>query len=180
MEDARYDISAKVPPQASADEFNLMLQSLLTERIGLVVHHEMREQSVYEMSIAKGGLRMKEAGPLREGEKATAYSANTPEGGFRLVARMTRFSDIVRWWERFAQMPIVDRTGLSGYFDFVLELPPNEPQSQSPDAVPASATPLWFTFPGAVEKQLGLRLDRRKEKADVLVVDRFDKLPSEN
>jgi uncharacterized protein (TIGR03435 family) len=143
------------------------------------------------MSIAKGGLKMKESEPLREGERAKAYSGNTPEGGFRLVARMTRFSDIVRWWERFAQVPIVDKTGLTGNFDFVLEFPPNEPPSQAsgavspegtpvPNTAPVDPTPLWVTFPDAVEKQLGLRMEHRKEKADVLAVDRFDKVPSEN
>lgn len=187
MGNARYDITARVPPHSSPGDFNLMLQTLLTERIGLVVHHELREQPVYEMSIAKGGLRMKEAEPLRQGEKATANSATAPDGSSRLVARMTRFSDIVTWWERFAQMPIVDRTGLSGNFDFVLEFPPNKPQdavsadgSGPPNIASVGSTPLRVTFPEAVEKQLGLRLEHRKEKADVLVVDRFDKVPSEN
>jgi uncharacterized protein (TIGR03435 family) len=36
------------------------------------------------------------------------------------------------------------------------------------------------TFPEGVEKQLGLRLEPRKAKVDVLVIDRFDKVPSEN
>jgi len=191
MKDTGYDITARVPPNASADDFNLMLQTLLKERIGLVVHHELREQPVYEMSIARGGLKMKEAEPLRDGEKARAYSAGTADGGYRLVARMTRFSDIVKWWERFAQRPIVDHTGLSGNFDFVLEFPPAESQSESSAAV-STAGPVppdiglggaflpWVTFPQAVEKQLGLRLEARKAKVDVLVIDRFDKAPSEN
>ena len=191
MENARYDITARVPPNASPDDFNLMLQTLLTERIGLVVHHDLREQPVYEMSIARGGLKMREAVPLRDGEKAKAYSATTPDGGYRLVARMTSFFDIIRWWERFAQRPIIDHTGLTGNFDFVLEFPPNEPPSQSSGAVSAEGTvppdialvvttPPWVTFPQAVEKQLGLRLEHRTEKAEVLVVDRFEKVPSDN
>jgi uncharacterized protein (TIGR03435 family) len=191
MEDTRYDITARVPPNASADDFNLMLQNLLTERIGLVVHHELREQPVYEMSIARAGLKMKEAEPLRDGEKAKAYSATTADGGYRLVARMTRFFDIVKWWERFAQRPIVDHTGLSGNFDFVLEFPPEESQSQSSAAVSTvgSVPPdigldvaylRMVTFPEAVEKQLGLRLEPKKAKVEMLVIDRFDKVPSEN
>ena len=101
LEDAHYDITARVPPNASPDDFNRMLQSLPIERIGLTVHHELREQPVYEMSIAKGGLKFKEAAPLHDDEKARAYSTTTAEGGYRLVARMTRFFDIVKWWERF-------------------------------------------------------------------------------
>ena len=188
MEDTRYDITARVPPNASPDDFNLMLQTLLKERIGLVVHHELREQPVYEMSIAKGGLKMKEGEPLKDGEKARAFSATTADGGYRLVARMFRFFDIVTWWERFAQRPIIDHTGLNGNFDFVLEFPPDEPQSQSsagissipPGIAPGSAYLPKVTFPEAVEKQLGLRLEPRKAKVDVLVIERFNKVPSEN
>ncbi|MEI9976270.1 MAG: TIGR03435 family protein [Ignavibacteriota bacterium] len=179
MEDARYDITAKVPPNASPDDFNRMLQTLLTERIGLVTHHELREQPVYEMSIVKGGPKMKESEPLHDGEKAQAYSTYTKDGDYRLVARMTRFFDIVKWWERFVQRPIVDHTGLSGNFDFVLEFPPPEPLGQSSAAMSAVAVSTGeamggaylprLTFPEAVEKQLGLRLEAKKGKADVLV-----------
>jgi uncharacterized protein (TIGR03435 family) len=177
MEDARYDMTARVPPNTSPDDFNLMLRTLLTERVGLVVHHELREQPVYEMSIARSGLKMREATPLQEGEKARAYSGNGVDGGQRLVARMTRFSDIVTWWSKFfLRAPVVDRTGLSGYFDFVLDLPPRDPQ----DVPPGEASLPLLTFPEAVEKQLGLKLEARKAKVDVLVVDRFEKDPSDN
>lgn len=189
MEDTRFDITARVPPNASADDFNLMLQALLTQRIGLVVHHELREQQVYEMSIAKGGLKMKEAEPLRDNEKAAAYSATTADGGYRLVARMFRFFDIVKWWERFTHRPIIDHTGLSGNFDFVLVFPPDDARSQSsdplgdtppPDIASGGASVPKVTFPEAVEKQLGLRLEPTKAKVDVLVIDKFNKVPSEN
>lgn len=184
MESARYDVTARMPPNTSADDFNLMLQALLKERIGLQVHHEFREQPVYRMSIAKGGLKgnLKEAAPLTEGEKARAYSATPPEGGYRLVARMFRFSEIVKWWERFAQRPIVDETGLSGNFDLLLEIPLSECQSAAPvsttaEAVPTTACPPKFTFTEAVQQQLGLKLEPGKAKVDVLVVDRFDRMP---
>jgi uncharacterized protein (TIGR03435 family) len=188
MEDTRYDITARVPPNASPNDFNLMLQTLLTERIGLVVHHELREQPVYEISIAKGGLKMKEAEPLRDGEKARAYSVTTADGGYRLVARMLSFFDIVKWWERFAQRPLVDHTGLTGNFDFVLQFSRDEAQSQlsaAADSTPPGIAPGGAYLPNvpfreAVEKQLGLRLEPRKTKVDVLVMDKFNKVPSEN
>ena len=86
LEDARYDITARLPPRATADDFNLMLQALLTERIGLVLDHETRQQPAFEMTISKGGLKLKEAAPLKDGEKARAFSSNTPAGGYRLFA----------------------------------------------------------------------------------------------
>lgn len=110
MEDTRFDITAKVPMNASSDDFNRMLQTLLKEWIGLVVHHEIRERPVYEMSISKGGIKTKRAEPLGEGEKPSAFSTTTADGGYRLVARTFRFFDILKWWERFIQRPIVDHT----------------------------------------------------------------------
>jgi uncharacterized protein (TIGR03435 family) len=91
---------------------------------------------------------------------------------------MFRFSDIVKWWERFAGRPIVDHTGLSGNFDFVLEFPPDDPAP--PGAAPEGAALPRLAFREAVEKQLGLRLEPAKAKADVLVIDRFNKVPAEN
>jgi uncharacterized protein (TIGR03435 family) len=177
MEDTGYDIAAKVPPNTTPDEFNLMIQSLLVQRIGLVVHHELREQPVYELSIAKGGLKLKEAAPLRDGEKARAYNGNAAGGGWKMVARMFRFSDIVKWWERFAHLPIVDRTGLTGNFDLDLEFPPEDPLPPGSPTDGASLPKLAFRE--AVEKQLGLRLEPGRAKVDVLVVDRFNKVPLE-
>jgi hypothetical protein len=56
LDTALYDIAAKIPPGASKENFNLMMQRLLTERLGLVVHHESKEEAVYNLVIAKGGL----------------------------------------------------------------------------------------------------------------------------
>jgi uncharacterized protein (TIGR03435 family) len=117
---------------------------------------------------------MKEAAPLHDGEKARAYNGNAPGGGIELFARMFPFADLVKWWERFAQRPIVDRTGLTGKFDILLQFPPDDPSP--PDA----ATLPKMAFREAVEKQLGLRLEPAKAKIDVLVVDRFNKVPTEN
>jgi uncharacterized protein (TIGR03435 family) len=56
-----FDISAKIPSGATASDVNIMLQRLLLERFGLAVHWETREHAVYELTLAKGGLKMQEA-----------------------------------------------------------------------------------------------------------------------
>ena len=73
-------------------------------------------------------------------------------------------------------MPILDRTGLEGKFDFKLEFAPQAPGALAPDTT-GEAGPNLLT---AVQGQLGLRLNPRKIPLDVLVIDRADKVPTEN
>jgi uncharacterized protein (TIGR03435 family) len=63
LDDTYYNIDAKIPPGTSKADSNLMLQRLLVERIGLVVRHEIREETVYELVVAKGGHKLKDPEP---------------------------------------------------------------------------------------------------------------------
>jgi len=75
--------------------------------------------------------------------------------------------------------PVVDRTGVEGYFNFTLEfaaeagiagpLPPGEPR---PDAAARSDAPSLFT---AVQEQLGLKLESTKGPVEVVVIDAINK-----
>src|ERR1017187_7781672 len=60
LDDTYYNIEAKIPPGTSKADSNLMLQRLLVERIGLVVRHKIREQTVYDLMFARGGQRLRE------------------------------------------------------------------------------------------------------------------------
>jgi uncharacterized protein (TIGR03435 family) len=81
------------------------------------------------------------------------------------------------------RLPIVDKTGLTGKFDFTLEFAP-----QPPGAVPAAsvegvldtADDSGPNLTTAVQQQLGLKLNPRKVPLDVLIIDRADKTPTEN
>ena len=58
-----YSIVAKIPPNTTKDQFNLMLQNLLAERFHLTLHHETREFQVYTLLVAKGGPKVKPSLP---------------------------------------------------------------------------------------------------------------------
>jgi len=76
--------------------------------------------------------------------------------------------------------PVIDKTGLTGFYDFTLEftmvlpLPPGA----SPTA-PAASDP-GPDLAAAVERELGLKLVGSKAKLDVIVIDRAEKVPTEN
>ena len=86
-----------------------------------------------------------------------------------------RFADIVKWWEMFADRPIVDKTGLTGSYDFELDFARETARESGADAAIPKAG-----FRDAVERQLGLRLESAKGQVDVLVVDRFNRTPTAN
>jgi uncharacterized protein (TIGR03435 family) len=71
----------------------------------------------------------------------------------------------------FRDGPVLDRSGLTGIYDFKLEwITAGEANNGSPGP----------TMLNAVEDQLGLKLERRREPVEVLVVDKLDRVPTEN
>lgn len=167
-----------------------MLQALLEDRFKLKIHPETREGPIYELIVAKGGSKLS---PFKEGscvnwgtaaerDAAKAGSANTPAGlvqpGQRLCrAGWTAQSTQIVWdvqgmnLDDFAAMlrtdgrPVINKTGLSGLFDFHFEYD----QAGSPDA----PTPSIFT---ALKEQLGLELHAAKGPREFLVIDHVEQL----
>jgi uncharacterized protein (TIGR03435 family) len=73
--------------------------------------------------------------------------------------------------------PILDQTGLSGTFDFVLEWGP-DPASGS--AAPEDHDDRQTNLQEALRDQLGLKLERQRAPVDVLLIDHLDRQPAEN
>lgn len=70
----------------------------------------------------------------------------------------------------FREGPIVDLTGLKGVYDFTLEW-------VTADDARNGAQPSMFD---AVQEQLGLKLERRKQTVEILMIDKLDRTPTEN
>jgi uncharacterized protein (TIGR03435 family) len=198
LPDAYFDVHARVPPGTSEPEFEEMLRTLLVERFGLKAHQETRDMSGYELSVAAGGPRLKPAEataeppppdvpvgrlPLirdRGGEMQLPPGRNAllvlrlSDGRFRQSGRMQSMADIVEMCTRELGRPVVDRTGLSGVYDFNIDFmrPPDEPTDSQTDAdVP---------FLTAIQAQLGLRFTAKKIPATVVIVDHINKIPTDN
>jgi len=215
MNTERYDIVAKVPAGATKAQVNVMWQNLLKERFGMVVHHESKEFPVDELTVAKGGSKLKETSdpniepftpvggppkfdkngsPEMNGSGAIvmiSLNANNPTA--RMTAKGLPLPDIATRLANLLRRPVIDKTGLTGKYDFTLEyspdlagipLPPPPPGAPGPApgaaATPGVASDPPTSIPSAVEKQLGLKLTSTKGKLDVIVVDRAEKVPTEN
>jgi len=92
----RFDIIAKLPDGATADQAPQMLQALLAERFNLVVHRDTREQSVMALVVGNGGPKLQEttadelkdidpAAPLKPGER----QMDLPQGPVRMTVTPT-------------------------------------------------------------------------------------------
>ena len=94
-------------------------------------------------------------------------------------------SNLSDWLSRFVGRRVVDRTGLSGLYDFILQWTPAEgetgalPRSyQDSENAPSPEAPGHSLF-SALQQQLGLKLEAQKAPVDVLVIEHIEK-PSAN
>jgi uncharacterized protein (TIGR03435 family) len=177
-QDPHYDIEAQVPPGATREQAQAMLQTLLAERFKLALHHEQREVPHLELVIAKNGPKIKPSPP-------NAPQSGTTFGG-RINTPQISMATLAMLLSRFERQAILDATGLKGNYEVKLEWTPESVRNLPPrpdgqpvmfNGEPADARPSLAT---AVQEQLGLKLESRKNPIDVLVVDRAEKTPSEN
>jgi uncharacterized protein (TIGR03435 family) len=182
-----YDIAATIPQDATPQQFYLMLQNLLAERFHLVLHHETRDIRAYELAAGKNGPKLKESVSHTGADTAVPPSlqqlspatrsmvlAGMPLAtgtGVLMAGKARLIEALAEDLENILAVPVLDKTGLAGKYDYTLEF-------QRP-GVDAAGDPLPSIFT-AMEEQLGLRLEQKKLPFDVLVIDRADKVPTDN
>jgi uncharacterized protein (TIGR03435 family) len=187
----RFDIEAKVAPDdapklkgLSPAQRKTMLVALLTDRFGLKYHRETRELPVYELVIAKGGVKMP---PAAAQDPAQARHIIMFGGPGKIESTSTKTSALAHVLSMQLRRTVIDKTGLTGQYDFTLTFAPDEgaavaavPASGSPapnfEAADSPGAPSLFT---AVEEQLGLKLESAKGPEEVIVIDQIEQ-PSAN
>jgi uncharacterized protein (TIGR03435 family) len=199
LSDARFDISARIPEGTTKEQFRLMQQNLLIERFKLTFHYQQKEVQGYDLIAAKDGPNMDKLKPSPDVPPPDDPNAPAPppgppkldKDGFPIPApqrgwrttmagrRITQpFTDATM--EQFAnymagsvvRRPVHDATGLKGKYDFVLKWVMDYGGPVTEDSSP--------TIFEALQQQLGLKLESKKEMVDILVVDHIEKTPSEN
>jgi uncharacterized protein (TIGR03435 family) len=226
VNDVRVDIQATMPPGATVAQVPEMLQRLLAERFGLVVHRETRQVDGYELVVGPDGIQMREVEPVndlrtefppqvgRNGRPLNDTTQETPEGTVRTIgnrkitsrtmyernvilggeggsvfnaARMTMAELVPFLWETM-DAPVVDKTGLTGVYQFTLTLPRGamgerhirELASGRLGASLSSAAPTGGLSALKAIESLGLKLERRRVPLEVVVVDQISRTPTEN
>jgi len=204
-----FEIDAHAAGNPTKDQMRLMMQSLLTERFKLAVHFETREGTVLALMLVKPGQRGPKLRPHAEGPPCDDFALPAPgaphdvfpqncgtdqlnqnANGLRRVGyrngTMERIAETIGGYAAVAgeaDKTVVDRTGLAGTYDFLIEYTPGENDTLNPTLVPSrdgSTAELQGTmFLAAMREQLGLKLVRDKGVIRTLVIDRVER-PSEN
>jgi len=207
----RFDIAATIPAGVSTTQMPEMLQRLIEDRFQLKMHREKKDFPVYALEIAKGGLKMQAHPPDPNAANADATTpANTNVNGSaqgisidfgrgssytfannRFEARKLTLANVVRALELYTDRPVVDMTGLTGTYDFTLEVTAEDYQAMLIRAAVSAGVTLppqelrlldGASIPSLFDalQKVGLKLDARKAPLDVIVVDDARKTPTDN
>jgi uncharacterized protein (TIGR03435 family) len=204
----KFDIEARGPANATKDQMRLMMQALLAERFQVAVHFETHEVPVLAMTLVKPGKTGPGLRPHAEGP-----SCETPprpelfppvcdampmmfEGGQRRGGGRNITPAMIAW--RLPSLgnldrPGIDRTGLTGTFDFTIKWTPDPTPPGATRTIPrtgsASSAPAPSLrsepdaeepgFIQALREQLGLKLESTKGSVETLIIDHVER-PSEN
>jgi len=169
----RYDVIATAAGPASKQEIMLMLRTLLVERFDLAVHREARRVPMFALVIAKNGPKFK------AGDGGAMSTAPNASGGFSFKNwTMPDFANSLSMMAAVGR-PVLDRTGLKDSYSFDANLSGLPPGTSGADAKDAAANSDAAIF-WALQDQLGLKLEPRKDPVEFLVIDRADKLPVAN
>jgi uncharacterized protein (TIGR03435 family) len=193
-----YDVSATMPAGTTKEQLPLMLQGLLGDRFKLSSHWETRDTQVYALGISNGGLKIhKSEHPPDEG--APYVGPYTDNEGWRLTSKLSKgtaeaagidpgtsgytIRQLINFFKSNLDRPLVDMTGLEGYYDVDLfvprDLPPDEAGVPSARAIGSVG---WSNsaFFSAMDKQLGLKTEKKTLPIRMLVIDRVEKEPTAN
>jgi len=181
LETDKYDVTGKpdVPGQPNVAQMKIMLQKLLADRLQLKFHREKRDLNAYVLTVGKTGKKFSKSELDPQGNPGLFFGP--PPVTLRVTnAPMSQFASLLQ--QAVLDKPVVDQTGLTEKYDFMLKFTPEPGQMMGLGGAPpqppdnADAPPEIFT---AIQQQLGLKLESTKAPADVIVIDHIDR-PSEN
>jgi uncharacterized protein (TIGR03435 family) len=149
-----------------------MLRNLLVDRFRMKIHPESKEASVYALTVSKKGTKLTPAA-----DSTTACTVKTtpaPDG--RNITETFTGCPLDRLADRLGnllgnQKPVLDKTNLTGLYDFHLTLLPDYRAHNG--ATDSDIDPQTALAP------LGLTLTAQKNSVELLVIDRFE-IPKEN
>jgi len=178
-----YDIEAKTGGPVPVDQLRLMLQTLLADRFKLALHRENRTLPVLAVVVGKDGPKLKKSASQGDGEgQIKAGRADVAVLDFQ-GATMARLIDFLDGRIRLPSepRPVVDETGLTGAFDFTLDLQKyREFDSSGAPVLDERGRVDMETVIRRALPDLGLRLESKRAPVEVLVVDHVEKEPTAN
>jgi uncharacterized protein (TIGR03435 family) len=188
----RYDVLAKVDGSPSRAQVREMLQAMLADRFQLATHIERREHAVYFLVLAAPNRprptalkpttldceRLRETRKPEQGLLVAQPSNGALPCGYRQIGGRIdsggiTMHELATALSGLAGRIVLDRTGLSGRYEFVLTA------ADAPSRGPVRSVADDVSVFTALQEQLGLKLEAQRAAVETLVVDRIDR-PSED
>lgn len=201
IDEERFDVEAVAPTDLTADQMRAGIRSLLAERFGLVARMEQREVPVLALVLSRADGRLGprlartavdcaaladvRAQAVREGRRPrpadqrpfcdeTHLFGRVTTTGYTMSGGGFRIENLAPMLAGLVGRPGLDRTGLTGLFDFDMDF-----TLSFGDVTAAGADDSAVSLFVALEEQLGLRLESQRAPVDVLVIERIER-PSAN
>jgi uncharacterized protein (TIGR03435 family) len=187
LESQRYDMTARAATPAALPELRLMLRTLLADRFKLKAHRDTREMKLYTLAGATAGQVGSGLIEAPNGECSTAVTqqAALPNGTGcgvvnlgpgRINGHRARISQLADRLSTLLTMTVIDKTGLTGYYDITMTWTPDPDMErlmtgERPPVLDTSG-PSLFT---ALQQQLGLKLVSGNGPVEVIVIDSAEK-----
>ena len=185
----RYDIEGKAPANAitpslqdseARSRIQQMIRGLLADRFSLVMRVENKTIAVYALTVASGGSKLQKSAITNKDctfDTDSQGCHNFVAGlGHPLNAKAIDMDDLAHYIGNWTDLPVVNRTALSGLFTVNTEgwapmrLPPPPPNA-TPAANPFAGLPTIFTVLG----KLGLELKRQAAILPVYTAERIER-----
>jgi bla regulator protein BlaR1 len=170
-----FDVSAKVlpsadgtPPKLTDPQLLAMVIPLLGDRFHLKVHIEPKIAPVYDLIVAKSGIKLKLDLSERTGGSWNINGENTERV---LTEDRASMADLAATLSDISDRKVIDKTDLQGHADITLKW--------SDDVALTQNDPNAISLFTAIEEQLGLKLQPSKGPIDTLVIDHVE-MPSQN
>lgn len=162
----RYVILARTDSPVPDEQLRLMLRKLLLDRFGMSVHWENKETPAFVIVLNGRGPKFKPSPD--EGDGNVHYGK-----GNSVVAEKATLAQFADSLVNPLRTVVLDETSLKGHYDFTLDLNVYEPGHIAPEDMPT-------LLDRAMKEQLGLKLESRKSKIPMLIVDHAERVPKEN
>jgi uncharacterized protein (TIGR03435 family) len=183
------EAAAEDPATVTRDQLRQMLQPMLADRFKLALHREFRDGQGYALVVGRRGAKLKEAlDQERTSPRLSIIDGRRVLKGTTGLGELVQYlSSSIHTFEQVGHIdhaPVVDKTQLTGIYDYALVLPPvGAPGGARGDGIGAGGLPPELdaaaALSSALEEQLGLRLQKERVSIEAIVIDHVEP-PSPN
>jgi uncharacterized protein (TIGR03435 family) len=175
-----YSVAAKpaetfpsLPADQNSQQVRLMMRGLLADRFQLQLHIETRNTRVLKLEVTEGGIKLKEVAPPVPPAKEGYVGIAAGDNDGHIVGTKSTMAGLAKALTVFLEHPVIDQTGLKGYYDFDMKWGAATGRS-SDSSFGAEGAGILISF---LQERFGLRLTNATNPLQFWVVDHMEPPP---